>query len=61
MRHMVPTDLAFLDVKSYEPPLRLKFLRSFLGVFGSDRKSAKQKEVQMARDALSELEGKYSG
>eukprot|EP00939_MAST-03C_sp_MAST-3C-sp1_P002117 g2117.t1 len=57
MRHMVPTDLAFLDVQSYEPKLRLKFLRSFLSVFGEDKSAKKKPEVKKARDALRELLG----
>ena len=36
VRHMVPTDLAFLNVERYELTLRIKFLTSFLAVFGGD-------------------------
>jgi hypothetical protein len=55
MRHMVPTDLAFLDVTSYEPALRKKFLTSFLNVFGEDKVAKKKPEVKMAREALEKL------
>ena len=55
MRHMVPTDLAFLDVTSYEPTLRKKFLKSFLNVFGEDKVAKKKPEVKMAREALEKL------
>ena len=55
MRHMVPTDLAFLDVDQYEPALRKKFLQSFLEVFGEDKVAKKKPEVKMARAALEKL------
>jgi len=58
MRHMVPTDLAFLNVDDYEEPLRLKFLRSFLDVFGGDKRAMKQKEIKLAQEALNKLETK---
>ena len=39
IRHMVPTDIAFLDVDSYELDLRIAFLQSFLKVFGDEKES----------------------
>ena len=51
IRHMVPTDIAFLDVDSYELNLRIAFLQSFLKVFGEE----KHKEVETARNALNKI------
>ena len=34
--HMVPTDLAFLNVDKYELGLRIRFLTSFLSIFGGE-------------------------
>merc|ERR1712023_588819 len=37
IRHMVPSDIAFLDVESYDLTLRVSFLKSFLNVFGNEK------------------------
>ena len=52
LRHMVPTDLAFLDVSKYEPETRVSFLESFLSVFGKDKVYKNAPEVVKAREAL---------
>jgi peroxiredoxin len=61
VRHMVPTDLAFLDVSKYEPETRVAFLESFLDVFGEDKVYKNAPEIVAAGEALeagkAELEG----
>ena len=52
VRHMVPTDLAFLDVSKYPPQLRVDFLTSFLDVFGEAKVAKNAPEVVQAREAL---------
>ena len=54
VRHMVPTDLAFLDVSKYPPQLRVDFLTSFLDVFGEAKVAKNAPEVLQAREALKE-------
>ena len=51
IRHMVPTDIAFLDVESYDLTLRVSFLKSFLNVFGNE----KHREVETAKAALEKI------
>ena len=51
IRHMVPTDIAFLDVESYDVSLRIAFLKSFLNVFGNE----KHREVEAAKAALDKI------
>ena len=46
----VPTDIAFLDVDSYELNLRIAFLQSFLKVFGDEKHKA-----ETARNALNKI------
>jgi len=53
IRHMVPGDLAFMTLDNYPVDLQLKFLRSFLDVFG-DQDVA---ETRTARERLQKLSG----
>jgi len=53
VRHMVPTDLAFLNVERYELTLRIKFLTSFLAVFDGDL-FAERDEIIQARKYLTD-------
>ena len=52
VRHMVPTDLAFLDVTKYDVSLRIEFLESFLDVFGNDKVYKNYNEVIKAKEIL---------
>jgi hypothetical protein len=52
VRHMVPTDLAFLDVSKYDIQLRVNFLESFLDVFGDDKVYKNYNEVVQAKKIL---------
>ncbi len=52
VRHMVPTDLAFLDVSKYEAETRVAFLESFLDVFGEDKVYKNAPEIAAARQAM---------
>ena len=52
VRHMVPTDLAFLDVSKYEPVVRVSFLESFLSVFSKDKVYRNAPEIVKAKEAL---------
>ena len=52
VRHMVPTDLAFLDVSKYEKKLRIEFLTSFLDVFGASKVYKNYSEVVKAKELL---------
>jgi hypothetical protein len=52
IRHMVPTDLAFLDVEKYDLATKRSFLESFLGKFGDE---TDRKEVIRAQAALEAL------
>ena len=52
LRHMVPTDLAFLDVDKYPVDTRRAFLSSFLQRFGDE---TERKEVREAREAFDRL------
>ena len=54
VRHMVPTDLAFLDVSKYDVQLRIQFLESFLDVFGEDKVYKNYPEVIQAKRILKE-------
>eukprot|EP01116_Phalansterium_solitarium_P013032 TRINITY_DN2986_c2_g1_i2.p1 TRINITY_DN2986_c2_g1~~TRINITY_DN2986_c2_g1_i2.p1 ORF type:complete len:364 (+),score=97.65 TRINITY_DN2986_c2_g1_i2:1003-2094(+) len=51
IRHMVPSDLAFLSTEQYAPQVRVMFLESFLEMFADDGATGKV-EVDLARSAL---------
>lgn len=54
LRHMVPSDLAFLSPDKYAPKLRVKFLSSFLSNFSGVEpyETRNKKELDGARDEL---------
>lgn len=55
IRHMVPTDLAFLNIDDVE--LRRKFLTAFLGVFKASPKESEKEAVRKAEIMLKEAGG----
>jgi peroxiredoxin len=55
MRHMVPTDIAFLDIEQYDVPTRISLLTSFLERIGTDGSSAGKKERKQAEESLASL------
>jgi hypothetical protein len=52
IRHMVPGDIAFMDLENYELKLRVKLIRGFLDIFGDEDKP----QVHEARKKLEETE-----
>ena len=54
IRHMVPGDIAFMDLATYPPAMRVKLLNGFLDVFGDEDKpqvrEAKEKLVQAEKE-----------
>jgi len=55
IRHMVPTDIAFMNLDSYSVERRKRFLSSFIGVFGGTTVASEQSAVETARAALAKI------
>jgi len=57
IRHMVPTDFVFMKLDAYPLSTRVKFLESFLAVFGEE---TEKKEVVAAKEALVEAKAQLA-
>ena len=57
IRHMVPTDLAFMSLDKYPVALRRQLLTAFLGVFSASIKASERDAVDSAQAMLAALGG----
>lgn len=57
IRHMVPTDLAFLDMEKYPKEMRVKFLESYIRTLntGTSKTVSQQRDITAAEELLTKL------